>query len=544
MAKPERGMMLKAATLLMVVQVLSRVLGYARDVVLLNIFGQSYTTDAFNAAFTIPDFIYNIVIGGAIASAFIPVFSSAIAKGEQDRAWRTSSIFTTWVMLLMLIGCLIAFVFTEQLLVAITKFTPEQMALPILLTRITLLQALFMALSAIATGILQSYQHFFWPAFGTLLYNIFIILGGVLLIKPIEAIWPGYGVTGFSIGVVIGSIATLIVQIPSLKKIGFTYHPSLDTRDPGLRKLVKLMIPVLIGLSVSQINVIVTQKLATGLAPGIYTALKTGNRFMQLPLGVFAVSIGIAIFPTMTTQVAEEKIEGMKETLSMGLRTILFIILPATFGMIILREPIIRLMYEFSGQFTAADTTIAGQALLYYSIGLVGYAAVQVLLRGFYAIQNTVTPVLISVVAIAINIVFSLLLVGPLEHRGLALAYSLSGLSQALLLFVLLQRKVGGIGVRRILQSTVKILLACIIMATFVKLAAIGSAAIFGIDTKIAQLIQVGIAVIIGVLIYFICTRLMRMEELTMVTDIFAKRFKRKGKASANEKANSGVDKI
>lgn len=529
MAKMEKGFVVRAAAFLMIIQVLSRLLGYARDVVLTNMFGLGYVTDAFNAAFSIPDTLYNILIGGAMSSAFIPVFSYYLAQGRKDEAWRVSSIFTTWAMMLLTILAALSFVFAQPLMLLLTDYTTaQQLALPVTLTRITLIQALFMALSAIATGILQSHQHFTWPAVGTLLYNVCIILGGIFLMEPIEARWPGYGVAGFSVGVVIGAAATLLIQLPTLKKVGYQYRPSLDVHNPGLRQLVKLMIPVLIGLSVAQINVLVTQKLATGLEYGIYSALRIAYRFMQLPLGVFAVSIGVAIFPTMTAQTATNDLAEMKKSLSLGLRTTLFVILPSTVGLIMLREPIIRLLYEFSGKMTPENTVIAGQALLYYCLGLVGYAAVQALLRGFYALQDTRTPVLISVSAIAINILLSYALVELLQHRGLALAYSVSGVAQALLLLFFLRRRIGRMDLRNIAATLVKTLAAALIMALLVWLTARGCDALLGVGSKLAQLVQVCAGIGVGVISYFLCTYLLKMEEVNLVLDLFRRRLRRK----------------
>lgn len=526
--KLEKGLVFRAALFLMIVQVLSRILGYARDVVLLNMFGQSYVTDAYNAAFSIPDFLYTVLIGGAISCAFIPVFSSYIAKQEESEAWKVSSIFTSWILLLLAFGMVIAFIFTPELLQLLTDYTGDELDLPVLLTRITLVQALFMSLSAITTGILQSYQHFTWPAMGALFYNICIILGGVFLSPIVEAKWPGYGVAGFSIGVVIGSVITLAVQIPTLKKVGFRWHFELSTKHPGLRQLVKLIIPVLIGLSVAQINLFVTQKLATGLEDGVYTALRTANRFMQLPLGIFATAISTAIFPSMTAQAAVNDMPEMKKSLSLGVRTILFVTLPASVGMALLSEPIIRLMYEFSGKFTAADTVIAAEALVWYCVGLAGYAAVQGLIRGFYAIQNTVTPVVVSAMAIVINIAFSFLLVEPLGHVGLALAYSLAGIAQCVLLVIFLRRRIGPMDLLHMCKTIIQTLLACVVMAVFVMGASYGVEMTIGIAGKMEQLIQVALSIGVGVVAFFAVAMVMKMEEMQLVTDIIKRKLRRK----------------
>jgi len=532
MPKLEKSLVVKAAGLLMAVQVLSRLLGYARDVLLQNIFGQGYVTDAYNAAFRIPDFLYTVLIGGGISAAFIPVFASYIAKKEDREAWKVSSIFSTWVLLLMLIGVAVAMVSARPLMAGLTSYVGTRLDLPTALTRITLVQAVFMALSAIATGVLQSFQHFTWPALGTLLYNVFIILGGLFLVGPIEAFFPGYGVAGFSVGVVVGAVLTLVVQIPMLRKVGFSYRPCLDTHHPGLRKLVRLLVPALIGLSVAQINLFVTQYLATGLAEGIYTALLTANRFFQLPYGVFAIAICTAIFPTMTAQAAVGEMDEMKASLSMALRNISFVLLPSAVGLILLREPVIRLLYEFSGKFTPAMTAVTGEALLYYCVGLIAYGAAMALCRGFYAIQNTLTPVLVSMLAILVNVVLSVALVGPLGHKGLALAYSLAGFAQAGLLLVFLRRKIGRMDLRHILTSLAKTAAASAVMALLVWLAAYGSEALFGVAGKLGQLIQVGVALAIGVAAFFLAARLLNMEELAVITNIIGRKLRKRKKTS------------
>ncbi len=528
MENKERGLVIRAAGLLMAVQVLSRVLGYARDVVMVNIFGADFATDAWNAAFLIPDTLYQVLIGGAIGSALIPVFSAYINNDRSDEGWRATSVFSSWFMLILTVLLALAFVFTEPLLYVITDFSHGDMALPVALTRITLVQAFFMALSAIATGLLQSYKHFFWPAVGSLLYNVVILLCGVTLVGPIEALWPGYGIASFSIGVVLGALVTLVVQIPMLKKVGFRFQLSFERHNEGMRRMIRLLIPVVIGLSVTKLNIFVTQKLATGLESGMYTLLLTANRFMQLPLGVFAVSMATAIFPTMSAQAAQGQIDEMKSSISMGVRDIIFVLLPSAVGLILLREPIIRLLYEFSGQFTAADTAAAGAALFYYCLGLLFYGTVTVFIRGFYALQNTVTPIVVSISCIAVNILFSLALVGPMGHRGLALAYSLAGFVQCAATLLALRHKIGPMDLRNMLFCLVKTGIACLCMGVAVWLTTRGCDALLGVDTKLTQMLQVAAGLAVGVLVFFLAAWLMKMEELQTVAGAITRRLGRK----------------
>ena len=249
---------------------------------------------------------------------------------------------------------------------------------------------------------------------------------------------------------------------------------------------------------------------------------------MQLPIGVFATSIAVAIFPTMTQQASTGDYPELKRSIGMGLRTSFYMIIPSAVGLIMLREPIIRFLYEFSGEFTAHDTYITGQALLYYCIGLAAYGAILIALRGFYAIQNTLIPLLISVAAIIINVLFSVILVDPMGHCGLALAYSLAGIAQFLLLMYFLRRKIGQMGLRYMGKSLLQIVIACVVMALAVWGASELCVVVFGIETKIAQLLQVAVAVVVGVVVYIICTGWMRMEEFTMVKNMIKTRIQRR----------------
>ncbi|MCR4962930.1 MAG: murein biosynthesis integral membrane protein MurJ [Firmicutes bacterium] len=529
MSKTDQSFIIRTAGFLMVVNVLSRVLGYVRDVVMMNIFGQSMVTDAYNAAFSIPDTLYQILIGGAMSSAFIPVFASYLANKKEEQAWRVSSVFTSWILLLMVIGIGISFVFTRPLMSLLTDFdTAQGMALTVTLTRMMLIQALLMAMSAIAMAILHANQHFFWPAIGSFLYNVIIVVFGAALAGPIESRWPGYGIAGFSLGVLVGAALFFLVQVPALKKVGFRFSFSLDTHNPGLHRMVALMIPALIGLSVSQINLLVTQKLATGLTDGVYTALRMANRFMQLPIGVFAVAIAVSFFPTLTRLAAVKEMGEYKRSLSLAIRSVAFILLPSAVGLAVLREPIIRLLFEYSQSFSAANTTLTGQALLFYCIGLVGYGIVQVILRGFYAIQNTVTPVMISVSCIALNILFSILLIGHWQHIGLAFANSLAGLIQAALLFLFLRLKIGPMDMRRICLSFLKTGAACVLMGLAAWQTSRLLEGLMGTAGKMQQALSLGGSIAVAMAVFFVAASLMKMEECALVLNLLKGKLKRK----------------
>jgi len=528
LSKDNKQSVFQAAGFLMATMVISRILGYLRDVVLYNMFGQNRITDAYNAAFSIPDFLYSILVGGALSSAFIPIFSYYIARGEEEEAWTVASIVISWITVLLGIGLVICYAFTPQLIgLLVPGFDAKSAALTVTLTRIMLVQVVFMGLCGVSMGILHSFKHFTTPAIGSVFYNLGIVLGGSLLAAPIEARWPGYGIAAFSVGVVLGAIANFMVQAPVLYKKGINFHFNLDYHHPGFRQLIYLMIPIFIGLSVSQINLFVTQNLASSLSDGMIAALRMGQRFMQLPIGIFAIAIAMAVFPTLTSHAALNEMDEFKKHMSLGVRSVIFITLPSAVGLAVLREPIIRLMFEFKGgEFTAAATTAAGNALLFYSIGLVGYSVVHVLIRSFYALKDTRTSVIIGIVSIGINIVCSLLLIGPLEHRGLALAYSIAGISQALLLLYFLRRKIGHIDIRNMANSLLKTAGICAVMG-IVSLKVCDVAANYvDIGSKFGQVAQLGVAMVIAIAIYFGLAYVIKMEEARIVFGMFGSRLK------------------
>jgi putative peptidoglycan lipid II flippase len=536
----QQGRVMRAAALLMASMIISRLLGYVRDMVMYPMFGQGALTDAFTAAFYIPNFLYQIIIGGAISAAFIPVFSSYLAKDDQRNAWQVSDIVISWAMLLMGLGVVTAYIFTPQIMsFLVDGYDAPTMELTVILTRIMLLQPLFMALSGLSMGILHAHQHFLWPAIGSMLYNLFIVLGGALLAGPIEARWPGLGIVGFSVGVVGGAMAYFLVQIPALLRAGFRYRLSLNARHPGFTRLIHLLIPVLIGLSVKQINLLVNIKLASAVA-GSVAALNLAQKFMNVPIYVFASAIAVAIFPTMTRQAALADMAEFKKSVSLGIRSVVYICIPSAIGLIALREPIIRLLFEFKGaNFSAADTIFTGQALMFYCLGLAFYGVVDVLLRAFYALQNTVTPVLVSAAAMAANVLFSLILVRSLDHMGLALAYSLAGMLQCALLFLLLRMRIGHMDLHNILRSFAKTLGAGLVMG----LAAIGAAAFIAacLDitaSKTAQIVQLGLSMGLAVALFFGITYFMKMEESKIVIDMFQRRLRRKKQQTANGEGN------
>lgn len=521
MANVKTGGIAKAAGTIMVAMALSRLFGYVRDVVIYTTFGQDFRTDAYNAAFSIPDFLYYLLVGGALSSAFIPVFSSYLATNQEEDGWEVVSTIFNIVMVLMIIGIILGLIFTPQLIALLVPgFTGEAFDLAVLLTRVMFAQSFFMALSGISQGILHSYKHFFAPALGSVLYNLGIIIIGILLMNRL-------GILGFSIGVVMGAMLNFLVQVPALIKIGIRYKPIVNLNHPGVKKIFTLILPVFIGLSVTHLNLFVNQYLASSLSYGMISALRAAQRIMQLPIGVFAIAVAVAVFPTLTGHAARKEEKEFKATMSLGVRTVIFITLPAAVGLIALRVPIIRAMFQ-QGQFTPENTEATAFALLFYSLGLIGYSAQQVLNRAFYALQDTKSPVTIGVITIIINIVLNFALIKPLGHGGLALAYSIAGLVNMVLLLYFLRNKIGHIDGREMLRSFSKTLIASLIMGAIVYLTVYLFEMYFGVQGKILQIIEVILGVGVGALVYIVIVSLMKMEEASIAMGILLRRFRRK----------------
>ncbi|MGE5370856.1 MAG: murein biosynthesis integral membrane protein MurJ [Solirubrobacterales bacterium] len=510
----------RAAGFMMAATLIARLLGLVRDVLFYTWFGRTHITDAYNAAFSIPDLIYMLLVGGALSSAFIPIFSSYLARNEEQEAWKVASILFNVTVIVLLILIVIAELNTRPLIqLLVPDLPPDIIDLAVKLTRIMFFQTFFMALNGLALGILNSKQHFTSPAIGSVLYNVGIIVVGLALIRP-------FGIMGFAIGVVTGAMLNLAVQIPALLRSGVQYSPSLDLSHPGFRKIMVLMLPVLIGLSVTQLNLFVTQNLASGLAEGSISALRLAQRIMQLPIGIFGISIAMAVFPAMNAQVARDEIDAFKRTFSLGLRGVFLITIPAGAGLIALREPVIELFFQ-QGRFTAADTTATAWAVLYYSLGMFAYSALQLLNRVFYSLKDTVTPVVVGICSIALNIAFSILLVPLMQHTGLALAYSLAGAANLLALLGVLKWRLHTIDGGRILRNFIIASAASGLMYLITRFSITRLQQMLHLSPKGEALAAVVTGVVIGTAVYAAVILVFRLEESQLVLNLVKQRLGR-----------------
>lgn len=454
----ENRSLVKAAGVIGIATFSSRILGFIRDMVLARLFGATPAADAFYVAFRIPSLLRELFAEGSMSGAFIPVFTEYQSRRSKQEAWElASAAFTTLltiVTLVTLVGILAA-PWLVQLLAPGFHSSPEKLALTTLLARVMFPYLLFISLAAMAMGILNSVRAFAVPAYAALFLNIFIIGCALLLSPHLEE-----PILGVAIGVVAGGVAQFVMQLPSLKVRGLLFGFRFEPGHPGVKRIGQLMIPSLLGMSVTQVNLTISTILASFIA-GAPTYLFYGMRLIQFPLGIFGVALAMAILPTLSAQATRGAMEELKATLGFGLRMIVFIMFPAMLGLIFLRTPIVHLFFEH-GTFTAHDTAETAMAVLCYAVGLWAFGGVRIIVAAFYSLQDTKTPAIAAAVAVAANIVFSLLLMSSLGASGLALATALAGMVNGGILVAVLNRRLGGVEWGSIGRSAGRVMVACI----------------------------------------------------------------------------------
>ncbi len=439
--------MARAALIVMIAYIASGVLGLVRQAVISATFGAAVEFDAFVAAQRVPELLFNLVAGGALGSAFIPVFSGFLAKHEEERAWRLVGA----VVVLLTVGAIllsaVTFAAAPWLVSAILRPAdpPEQQALIVDLLRIMLSTVIIFGVSGLLMGILNAYQHFWRPAAALSLYNLGIIFGAVVLA-------PSMGVYGLAWGTVIGALLHLGIQLPELPRIGARWRPSLDIRTPGVLEVLTLMGPRIVGQGVVQVNFVVITAFTSGMVDGSLAIINNAFILMFTALGIIGQSLGTAVFPSLSTLAAQEDWPGYRRTLSGALRSVLFLAIPASVGLIVLAQPLVALLFERRA-WSPEATAGAAWALQFFAVGLVGHALLEILARAFYALHDTWTPVKVGVGTMLVNIALDVVLIrvigvpGDLARgpfAGLALAMSVATAIEAAALWLILRRRIGG----------------------------------------------------------------------------------------------------
>lgn len=520
----------RASGTIMFAFIIGQIIGFAYTILSARQFGTSMEMDAFFTANKFPDILYQLVAGGALASAFIPTFTGLLSKGDRPKGWKLASAVINLVTLILFVVGVVAAIFAPWIVrhILAPGFTdPVKFQLTVNLMRIQLIAPVIFGISGLSMGILNSHQKFLWPALAPAMYSVGKIIGVMFLA-------PSMGVYGLAIGAVVGALLHCIIQIPALLKLPERkYSFTLGSDVPEVRDVARLMGPRLLGVAFVQLNFLVNYNLSSKLGDGPLTAINNAFTLMMILEIVIAQSIAIAAFPTFSVQVANGKLEDMRSSLTSLLRSLFFLTIPASLGMVLLRVPLISIVFQ-RGKFDANSTQLVAWALLFYGIGLVGFSVVEIVSRAFYALHDTKTPVFVGVITMSINIGLSFLLLnlfprwGWMPHGGLALAMTLASFLEMAILLVLMRKKLSGLDGGNLLNGLVKALAAGGLM----------SLALWGWLSLTATLsvwiVALG-GVVIGVLVYVLGLYILRVPELKMVLQFTARLTSRLGGGKKGE---------
>ncbi|MEW6178864.1 MAG: murein biosynthesis integral membrane protein MurJ [Chloroflexota bacterium] len=513
----------RAAGTVMVAFVLTQILGLVRTILVYRAFGTSADLDSFNAANRVTEMLFNLMASGALGSAFIPTFTGLLAREQRQTAWKLASAVANLLLVLLTLIAALVFIFAPQvvrqgLFILAPEMTIGQEQTTVALLRWLLPTVILFGLSGLVMGILNAHQKFWLPAIAPAMYSLGQI-GGVLLLP---AQW---GIYRLAAGALIGSALHLTVQLPQLLRLNGRYTPTFGIRLPEVREVARLMGPRILGVAVVQINFIVNTIIGLSLPEGSVSSLTLAFTLMLMPQAAIAQSVAIAAMPTFSAQVALEKWDEMRASLSASLRGVLLLAIPAAVGLITLRVPLIRWLYE-GGEFTSRSTEMVAWALLWYALGLVFHSLLEIIVRAFYALHDTRTPVTVTAAAMSLNILFSLTFpsyfdrLNWMPHGGLALANSLATFLECSVLLFLLRRRLGGVQGKRLLNGTVSALVGAAVMAV---------AILFWLQVipPLSSSLTVLSTVIIGMLVYAAVLWLQRVSELRLLWQSLIRRARR-----------------
>ncbi len=523
----------RAAGTVMVAIVLGQLTGLVRGILVARAFAPT-DLDAFFAANRVSETLFNLIAAGALGSAFIPTFTGLLARAERARAWRLASALANLILLVLSGLAILAAIFAPQivryLLAPGFASDPAQFALTIQLLRIQLVSVILFGVGALLVGILNAHQIFFIPALTPSMYQIGLIFGVLVL-------GPRMGIVGLGWGVVIGSVLYLLLQIPSVVRLmvsvsrrdaerseesrGGAYSLTFGLHDPHVREVITLMVPRVLGIGVVQLNFWVNTWLASQMVAGSVAAIQYGFSLMLMSEAAIAQSVAIAAMPTFSAQHALGKLDELRASLTASLRGVLLLAAPASLGLILLREPIVALLYQ-RGEFDARMTTMVSWALLWYAAGLLGHSMLEVLTRAFYAQHDTRTPVIVGVGAMTLNVIFSFVFsgwftrLGWLPLGGLALANSSATALEMTTLFLIMRHRLNGLEGRSIgrglLQAASGVLVMAAVLVLWLQRPSSG------------LLVGLG-GVALGGAVYLLMMWILRVPELNAVYQGLRRRF-------------------
>jgi putative peptidoglycan lipid II flippase len=515
----ERGRIARAAGSMSVATLISRFLGYARDMLLAFYFGATGLSDTFFVAFRVPNLLRELFAEGSMSAAFVPVLTEYQAK---DPAEAKRLVRVTFTFLLVAAGaiCALGIIFAPQIVTVIAPGflkSPDKFSLTVRLTRVMFPFLLFISLAALVMGALNVKRVFFVPALAPAMLNISIIVTVVTLVPVLPT-----PILAVAAGVALGGLVQFAFQTPAFFHKGYSLMPAWDPRHPGLGRMLKLLLPVTLGMAVAQINIVVSNILASFLAGGSITYLYYSMRLIHFPVGVFGVAMGMAVLPSLSEHAVKKDFDSLRGDFSFALRLLFFISIPAMAGLIALREPVVNFLFQ-RGEFDYKATVGTAEALMFYSTGVWAFVGVRVVAATFYSMQDTKTPVKAAVVALTANVLLSLALMGPLRHGGLALANALSSMLNFTILMYFLRKKLGRVEGRRILASFVKAIFASAVMGALAWMALRGEMWRLPGDFLIKAAWLFG-TIALSVLVYVILCRILKCEELEFIIRRFLKK--------------------
>lgn len=517
-ASEDTGKIARSASMVSAAVMCSRVLGLIREQVFAAFFGAGHAYDAFVVAFRIPNLLRDLFGEGALSAAFVTVFADYDSTKGEKATWRLAnnvlSFFAVFLSGLTLLGILFAEDIVRLMVQTEYEAVQGQVALTTLLTMIMFPFLVLISMSAVVMGGLNTKGRFFVPAMASSFFNIGSIIGGLLCAYILHR--QGYqAIIGMAMGTLVGGVLQLASQLPSFWRVGFKLRPRLDLADPGLRRILTLMVPAVIGLSATQLNIFVNNNFASACGEGSLSWLQYAFRLVQLPIGVFGVAISMASLPLISRYAAQGDHASVKEAFSSSLTMVFCLSIPAAVGLWILAEPIIRLIFEH-GLFDAEDTRQTAAALKFYSLGLFAYAAVKVIVPVFYALKDTKFPVMGSFLAVAVNLLLVTQLVTIFDHRAIALSISGALACNFFFLLIVLYGKLDGLPLWYIVIGVVKALFASLIMAGWLQLVT-GLLASWLLGGFFAQLVAVFACVSTAALLYGFSLYVCKVKELEMI---------------------------
>lgn len=492
---------------------LSRIMGYVRDMVVAYFFGARAETDAFYVAFRIPNLLRRLLAEGSLTVSFIPIFTENLEKKGKEEAKSVSDITFTLLFIVLILVSILGILLSPFIIKLFASgFRGEIFNLAVDLNRIMFPYIFFASLTALSMGVLNSLKHFFAPVFSPVIFNIVLISTVLLLFQSFEI-----PIFTLAIGVIIGGLFQVVFQIPFLNSRGFLYSFRKNLRHPAAKKIALLMAPQLFGVAVYNLNILVSTQYASHLPEGTVSYLYYSERLIEFPLGIIAVSIATALLPSLSSLVSKREFENFRQSYSFALRLMLFVMVPALAGLIALKVPICNLLYQ-RGEFTYEATLSASQALLGYAIGLWAVGGVRITAPTFYAMQDTKTPVIIAFFAFIVNALLGYILgfTLDLKHTGLALASSIASIFNFSLLLFALNKRVGMIDLKKTLIYCLKISAASLIMGVLAwKISTFSEWSESGISFEKAGIFLA--SVIGGAAVYFGLAKVLKVEELSFL---------------------------